>query len=134
MTQVEEQLARAYDASADGRDRDAIGFYDAVHKLGGPQRDREEYFIGYGATLRNVGRLDDAIKILQHAIREFPQNHALRCFLAYSLHTKSDHAAGFATMLEVVLSLSAASPAVSRFSRVLEQVRADVLRRSQRRA
>ena len=62
--------------------------------------------LGYGSTLRNVGRHDDSIGVLGQAVLERPHHAALRAFLALSLHAAGHHALALATMLEAGLAVA----------------------------
>jgi predicted Zn-dependent protease len=72
-------------------------------------RDREgdEHgaIVFYGSTLRNVGRIDDAVGVLAEAVRTYPDYPALQAFLALALSAAGQPHAALATMLGVVLDL-----------------------------
>ncbi|MBK9036042.1 MAG: tetratricopeptide repeat protein [Myxococcales bacterium] len=97
-------LARAaYACDRLGREAAAVTYYQRAFELGGPPDDRAGFLLGFGSTLRNVGRVDDAIAVLGQAVLEFPGDPALRAFLALALHGGGHAALALATMLEAGL-------------------------------
>jgi len=120
---LEEHVAAAYACDHEGREDEAVAHYDAAFRLGGPRHDRAGFLLGYGSTLRNVGRVDEAIHVLSDAIAAFPGDHALRAFLALALHSAGRHAAAVATLLDVIVDLAPASPPLARYARALGEYR-----------
>lgn len=97
----------AYACDRLGRERDAINYYTRAWELGGPAGDeRAGFLLGYGSTLRNVGRHDDAVAILAEAVAAFPGHAALRAFLALALHSAGHATLALATMLDAGLATS----------------------------
>lgn len=125
MTTVKEELAKAYALDREGREEEAVVHYDAAWRLGGPapDEDRAGFLLGYGSTLRNVGRVDESLAVLDGALVEFPDDQALRCFRALALHSLGRHAEAMAAMLEVALALRAGSPAIARYARAIQSYR-----------
>lgn len=77
------ELASVYDWAA--READAIPVYERAI-AGGFDADRDRRArIQYGSSLRNVGRPDDAIAVLEEAHRRYPESNAVDCFLALAL-------------------------------------------------
>lgn len=103
---VAAQAAAAYACDRAGREHDAVGYYTRAWELGGPTDDRAGFLLGYGSTLRNVGRADDSIGILGQALLDHPDHAALRAFLALSLHSAGHHALAVATLLETALAIA----------------------------
>ena len=66
--------------------------------------------IGYGSTLRNVGRADDAVGVLAQAVHDDPGYPAFAAFLALALADAGQPKAALATMLGC--ALDAARPDV----------------------
>ena len=103
---VRAQAAAAYACDRLGRERDAVRYYAQAHELGGPVDDPAGFLLGYGSTLRNVGRHDDAIAILGQAALAHPDHAALRAFLALALHAAGHATLALATMLDAALASS----------------------------
>lgn len=94
----------AYACDRDGREAEALGYYQRAFDLGGPPDDRAGFLLGFGSTLRNCGRADDAVAVLAAAVLEFPDDAALRAFLALALHGAGHPALALATMLDAGLA------------------------------
>ncbi len=120
---VAAQIAAAYACDRAGDEALAVAFYDAAWRLGVPAADRAEFVVGYGSTLRNVGRSEEAATILERFVREHPDDHAARCFYGLALHSAGRHGSALAELLEVALSLHAASPHLTRYRRALTEYR-----------
>jgi hypothetical protein len=129
MSAVLDEMARAYAHDREGREHEAVVHYDAAWKLGGPSVDegRAGFLLGYGSTLRNVGRVDESLAILDAALGEFPDDEALRCFRALTLHSLGRHVEAMAQMLDVAVALKDGSPHVARFARALLSYRDELL-------
>jgi tetratricopeptide (TPR) repeat protein len=99
------QIEAAYGHDRNNFERDAIRHYDEAYRLGVPADLRRRFLVGYGSTLRNVGRLDDAIAVLGQAVSDDPEYPAYAAFLALALlsagHAKPAMAALLGCTLEV---------------------------------
>lgn len=94
------EAACAWDRA--GEERRALRFYEAAFGLGVPERERRRLIVGYGSTLRNVGRCDDAVAVLAEAaaVDPFP---AYTAFLALALMDAGHGRAALAAMLGCAL-------------------------------
>jgi hypothetical protein len=117
---VHVQMAAAYACDRLDLERDAIVYYERAWALGVPVAQRPGFLVGFGSTLRNVGRVDDAVARLGEAVAEFPDYPALRAFLALALHSAGQHGLALATMLETALTASRAG-AFSPYERALAE-------------
>lgn len=117
------QIAAAYACDRAGMETLAAEFYDAAWRLGVPLVERAEFVIGYGSTLRNVGRADEAVALLGAFLCEHPDDLAARCFHGLALHALGRHGPALADLLEVALSLSEASRSLTRYRRALTEYR-----------
>ncbi len=117
--EVEARIHAAYACDRYGTEEDAVVHYDAAWQLGVPQRERRKFMLGYGSTLRNVGRLDEALAVLGQAVEEFPDYPALHAFLALALHSAGEHRAAVATLIGVALDLAEGTPALDGYERAL---------------
>ena len=102
---AKEHMAAAYKLDAAGDEQGAIVHYDAAWKLGVPEAEEKRFLVGYGSTLRNVGRADDAVAILGQAVAKHPSYPALHAFLALALLDAGEPRAAMAAMLGVVLDV-----------------------------
>jgi len=82
----------------------ALIHYDRAWQLGVPASARPGFLIGYGATLRSCGRVDEAVARLGEAVIDYPDHAALRAFLALALHSAGQATLALATMLEAALA------------------------------
>lgn len=123
------QIAAAYACDSAGEEEQAIEFYDAAWRLGVPEPARPDFIVGYGSTLRNVGRTGESLAVLAEFLAQHPDDHAVRCFYGLALHSAGRDAAALAELLDVALSLRDASPRLTRYQRALaayrDQLRAE---------
>ena len=105
---IDELIREAYRCDREGRERDAIRYYDEAYQRGVPAEERRRFFVGYGSTLRNVRRADDAVGILGQAIADDPEYPPYAAFLALALldagHPREALAAMLGCMLDVARS------------------------------
>jgi tetratricopeptide (TPR) repeat protein len=102
---AKEHMVAAYALDRAGDERGAIRHYDEAWRLGVPADEERRFLVGYGSTLRNVGRKDDAIAILAQAVEKHPGYPALQAFLALALLDAGHPRPALAAMLGVVLDL-----------------------------
>jgi predicted Zn-dependent protease len=122
--EVQYQTAWVHDLL--GLEAEAVPYYERSLALGIGEPDREGLVLGLGSTYRNVGRHADAVATLEMGTRDYPENDAMRCFLALALLSNGDAESALATMLTLVLD-SSGSPSVERFRRALSWYRDDLL-------
>ncbi len=103
---VRAQIEAAYACDRAGSEREAIVYYERAWSLGVPEQEREDFVVGFGSTLRNVGRADEAVVYLGEAVEAHPENAALRAFLSLALFSAGHPRLAMATMLETALSAS----------------------------
>jgi tetratricopeptide (TPR) repeat protein len=128
---VDEVIEAAYAHDRAGDERAAIKFYDRAYKLGVPDDKRKRFLVGYGSTLRNVGRAEDAVVVLAQAIADYPDYPAFTAFLALALADAGHPKAALATMLGC--ALDAARPGVfDGYDRALGEYHHELLDKSQR--
>ncbi len=109
------EAAFAFDRA--GREHDAIRHYDTAFALGVPADRRRSFFVGYGSTLRNVGRADDAVGVLGQAIAEDPTYAPFAAFLGLALLDAGHPRLAAATLLGCALEIAPA--AFDRYARAL---------------
>jgi tetratricopeptide (TPR) repeat protein len=93
------ERAAAHDRA--GREAEAIPEYEEALRLGLPDEVRRGALLGLGSSLRNVGRYDDAVSVLEEACARFPGDHALRAFRALAVASagRCEQALGDALLL-----------------------------------
>ncbi|HEY5926212.1 MAG TPA: tetratricopeptide repeat protein [Kofleriaceae bacterium] len=131
MSEVDDLIAYAYAHDREGDEHGAIKFYDAAYRLGVPDEKRRRFLVGYGSTLRNVGRSEEAVAILGQAIADDPGYPAYVPFLALALADAGHPKAALATMLGAVLDV-ARPDALDGFERALGEYHQELLDKAQR--
>ncbi len=71
----------------EGREAEAVPCYEEALALGLGDAERPRALLGLGSTYRNLGRSDDAIRVLEEAVAEYPDLAELRLFLALALRS-----------------------------------------------
>jgi tetratricopeptide (TPR) repeat protein len=100
------QIEAAYAFDRNGFERDAIRYYDAAYRIGVPADERRHFLVGYGSTLRNVGRADDAVGILAQAVADDPHYPPFAAFLALALLSAGHARAAMAALLGCALDIA----------------------------
>ena len=100
---VEAQVAAAWANDSYGSEADAMRYYDAAWAAGIPEQIRCRFMVGYGSTLRNNDRLDEALAIHREAIADYPEFPAHRAFLALALNRAGLHDEALAQALTALL-------------------------------
>jgi tetratricopeptide (TPR) repeat protein len=93
--------AAAYDRA--GREAEAIPCYEEALELGLPEGLRRQALLGLGSSYRNVRRHSDAISLLEGAVAEYPDDAALKVFLALALWSGGRERDGFAAIGRVAV-------------------------------
>jgi Flp pilus assembly protein TadD len=102
---VSARIAAAYACDRAGREEEAIGHYDAAWELGVPEEQRRHFLVGYGSTLRNVGRIEEAVTRLGEALAVDPGYAPFKVFLGLALHSQGEHDAAVAILMDAVLDV-----------------------------
>jgi cyanophycin synthetase len=85
-----------------GRPVEAIALYEPALAAGLADEDRRRALVQLGSSLRNVGRIDESVTLLQDARREFPDFRPLRAFLALALHSAGRDGEALRELLEAI--------------------------------
>jgi tetratricopeptide (TPR) repeat protein len=125
------QLKTAYACDRFGTEEDAVVHYDLVWGMRSniPFRDRAGFFVGYGSTLRNVGRFAESLEILGSAVNEFPNDRSLQAFLALSQLDSGKPAAAVAPLLDALISMADRAPDIAAYCRALGHYRDELRKR-----
>lgn len=128
---VEELIEGAYALDRAGDEPGAIKLYDRAYRAGVPDAKRRRFLVGYGSTLRNVGRSEEAVAILAQAVVDYPDYPAFTAFLALALADAGHPRAALATMLGCALDASRPG-AFDGYERALAAYHLQLLEQSQR--
>lgn len=118
-TNVRIQIDAAFYCDAHRTEEEAIGYYDAAWSLGVPQEQRRQFMLGYGSTLKNVGRLLESESIFREAITENPGHEPLVVFLSLTLHEKGDSTSAIAELIDALLRVSDSDTGIPYYARAL---------------
>jgi predicted Zn-dependent protease len=119
------QVHTAWTHDSLGFEAEAVAYYERALALGLPEPELQGLVLGLGSTYRNVGRLDESVALLRRGVRDYPDNAAMRCFLALALLSSGEPNDALATALDVVLD-TCPSPSVERYRRSLSWYRDDL--------
>ncbi|MCI3223696.1 tetratricopeptide repeat protein [Streptomyces sp. NP-1717] len=99
------QTAWTHDAL--GLEAEAVAYYETA--LAGtdlPEQDRRGALVGLGSTFRILGRYEKAVVTLRGGLAEFPDDGALRTFLAMALFNTGEHDEAMRILLELLATTS----------------------------
>jgi predicted Zn-dependent protease len=105
-----------------GLELEAAPYYERALALGLPEPDLEGLVLSLGSTYRNVGRDDDAVRMLTRGVHDYPGNEAMRCFLALSQLSIGNASEALALAFDVILATSQSAD-VERYRRALTAYR-----------
>ena len=125
---VRAQIEAAYGNDRAGDERTAILHYEAAYRLDVPAEGRRRFLVGFGSTLRNVGRAEDAVTVLAQAVESEPGYPALTAFLALALADAGHPKAALATLLGCALD-AARDDAFDGYERALGEYHRELLER-----
>lgn len=129
---VRAQLAAAYACDRMNLEHEAIDYYEHASALGVPSTERPGFLVGFGSTLRNLGRVEEAVACLAEATQEYPDHAALRAFLSLAQHSAGRFDLALASMLKA--ALQAARPdGFGPYARALGEYQAELAAATARR-
>ncbi|WP_072312955.1 tetratricopeptide repeat protein [Agrococcus sp. Marseille-P2731] len=97
-----------------GQEHEAEREYERALHLGLPPEQHAQLAVQYGSTLRNTGRLDDAIAVLEAAPAHPSTGAAPRVFLALALHSAGRHDEALRVAVEAI------EPTLPRYNRSVQ--------------
>jgi hypothetical protein len=97
---AQDELEQAFAYDRDGYEAEAIPHYEAAIAAGLPDELLVKAMLGLGSSLRNVDRNDESVRVLEDAVRQFPDDRALPVFLAFSLWTAGRQGEALALLAE----------------------------------
>ncbi|MFF2777225.1 tetratricopeptide repeat protein [Streptomyces sp. NPDC058052] len=122
--EVAYQAAWAHDVL--GLEAEAVPYYEtALAGAGLTDDDRRGALLGLGSTYRTLGRYEDAVTLLERAAAEFPEDGALRTFLAMALYNTGRHHDS-ARLLLNLLATTSEDPSVRRYRAAIEHYAQDL--------
>ena len=94
------ELGGAYDTA--GEEATALGFYEQAMEKGLAGDIRRRCYLQYGSTLRNLGRIDESLRVFSRARAEFPESAALGVFESLTLHAAGHVNTALASLLNLL--------------------------------
>ena len=107
MSAGSEALRRAWEHDSAGREAEAVVEYRAAFEAGIDDEDLPGAMLGFGSTLRNVGELEESERVLREAVTRFPDNAALRVFLALTRWERDDKGGAWRELVEALFRADA---------------------------
>ncbi len=98
---VQFETGGAYDSA--GHEAEAVIYYRRAIALGLPEDALPKVAVQLGSSLRNIGETAEAVAILEQAAARFPENRAVRAFLALALFSAGRQAEALAVMLHMTV-------------------------------
>ncbi|MFC8535864.1 tetratricopeptide repeat protein [Streptomyces sp. NPDC057249] len=109
-----------------GLEAEAVPFYErALAGEGLTREDRHGVFLGLGSTYRVLGRYDEAARTLRRGLAAFPEDSALRAFLAMALYNRGEGREAVGLLLKT-LAAATEDPGVRRYRRAIEHYADDL--------
>jgi len=96
---VNYQCAWTYDVL--GLENEAIPYYEKAIRLGLPEKELIEAYLGLGSTYRAVGEYEKSKELLVEAIKEYDDN-SLKVFLAMTYYNLEEHSKAMQLLLELL--------------------------------
>ena len=89
-----------------GREREAIPFYERAISNGLSGADLEGAVLSLGSSHRALGEYEQAVRVLRDGTSRFPENRAMRVFLAMALYNVASHREATALLLHALAETS----------------------------
>lgn len=94
------EVGGAYDT--DGQEAVAAGYYQRALDAGLEGKWLRQCYLQYGSTLRNLGRFDESLALLERGLVEFPNSESLTVFRALTLQAMGDSAPALGSLLVLI--------------------------------
>ncbi|MER7171474.1 tetratricopeptide repeat protein [Streptomyces mesophilus] len=122
--EVAYQTAWVHDAL--GLEAEAVPYYlTATSAPGLSPQERAGALLGLGSTYRALGRYPESVATLEAACAEFPEDTALRAFLAMALHNSGRGKEGMEILLKL-LAATSGDPRISAYRPAFEEYAKDL--------
>lgn len=125
MTEAEQEYERGGEHDSAGRELEAIPHYERALALGLPDELVPRALLQLGSSLRNAGRLDDALALFDGAVARFPDQASLRLFRAFALAEGGRDRDALVDVLHLARTRIDA-PDIHRYARSLENYTRDL--------
>lgn len=82
---------------------EAIPLYEEAIRMGLPTEYNAFALLQLGSSLRNVGRVSEAVEVLAKAEKRFPEYPSISLFLGLSLYSEGKHIEAFKSVMTAML-------------------------------
>lgn len=96
------EVGGSYDVM--GEEPQAIPYYKKAIEAGLEDDDLQECLVCLGSSYRNVGQFEQAVKSLERAVNEFPENNSGHVFLALAYYSDGREDDAISLLLEILLN------------------------------
>lgn len=125
MSAAEIEYERGGEHDSAGRADAAMPYYERALALGLPDELVPRALLQLGSSLRNVGRLDDALALFDDAVARYPDQASLRLFRAFALADAGREREALVDLLHLARTRIDAAD-VDRYRRSLESYTRDL--------
>lgn len=109
-----------------GLEAAAVPFYRRAIAGGGLSPDElRGATVGFGSTLRGLGRYAEAVAVLRRGAQQFPEDGAIAAFLAMALYNTGEHHEAMSLLLGL-LAATSTDPGVQRYRKAVEHYAQDL--------
>jgi tetratricopeptide (TPR) repeat protein len=95
------EVGGSYDVM--GLENEAIPRYRQAIEQGLDGADLQECLVCLGSSYRVVGRFEEAIEVLEKAVKDFPENRSANAFLALAYYSDGRYEESVRLLLELLL-------------------------------
>lgn len=114
---VNYQCAWSFDAL--GLEKEAIQYYERAISIGLPDEDMQNALIGLGSTYRVLGDYKKSRDVLEKAIKEFPDNIAMKVFYAMTLYNLNEYSRAMEILLNC-LAKTSSDETIKKYRKAIE--------------
>lgn len=101
-----------------GKEAQAVPYYEQAIALGLQDDDLQGAYIGFGSTLRTLGRYTESEALFERATAQFPANLALQTFYAMTLFNVQKHEQAMGILL-TILTKSTTDPSILSYAKAI---------------
>lgn len=101
-----------------GLEREAAVYYEKALTLGLDPKDAVGAFIGLGSTYRTIGEYERSKETLQKGLETFPENQAMKVFLAMTLYNLGESNKAMELLL-ATLAATSEDPGIVKYQKAL---------------
>lgn len=87
------------------QETEAIKYYEKAIKLGLPDEDLKEAYLGLGSTYRTIGEYEKSKQVFENAIERF-DDYSLKVFYAMTLYNLEAHGESMEILLKLLAETS----------------------------